>query len=120
MFRVTVLNLTENTKDSWEYDRLIDALQVAQNVDVSTPDEFMAKPAMTPEFFAENLWMLLTHGFVNVRKDVMVFLWRIDEDGIERPVVSAIDMLRGIRFPVGAIPNSRPPVEDTNIVRGSD
>lgn len=133
MFRVTVINLTEHTRDSWEYEDLLSALKVAKNVDTSTHDDLVAKPAMTDEFFANNLWGLLTHGFVYVRNDVMVFLWNVNESGIERPIFTAEQLLKGMGFTIPSppehsviskdtLPGMRKysPVGESNIVRGED
>lgn len=142
MFRVTLVNLTEHRKDSWEYTSLLDALRVAKNIDTATPDDLMARPAMTDEFFNKKLWELLTMGFVYVHEDVMVFLWKLDGDE-ERPVVSALEMFTSISLPVDKpfVPAQTPvdiakkhglsvvnlkhyrqdsPVGDSNIVRGED
>src|SRR5688572_2838814 len=117
MFRVTLVNLTEHTKDSWEYNSLLDALKVAKNVDTSTRDDLMARPAMTDEFFDKHLAELLIMGFIHVRDDVIVNLWRLDKDGIvESPVMDGQVMFTG----KVTIPSSRLPVDETNIVRGRD
>lgn len=132
MFRVTLINLTESRKDSWEYANLLDAMRVAKNVDTAGPDDLMARPAMSDEFFNTHLWELLTMGFVYVRDDVMVFLWKVTGNE-ERPVVSALDMVSGVAMmpipPVEKtfIPNQFPveplvkfPVEDANVILGED
>ena len=115
MFRVTLVNLTEHTKDSWEYNSLLDALTVVKNVDTSTPDDFIVRPAMTNQSFETCLPELLILGFVHVREDVIVQLWKLDAAGKESPVMGAEVMFRTAK-----IPNSRPPVDESNIVLGSD
>lgn len=109
-FRVQLINLTEHTKGEWEYESLLDALRIAKNVDTSTYDDYMARPAMTDEFFNTHLWELLTMGFVYVRDDVMVFLWKLDENGNEHPVVTTQEMFKGVM-----IPSQSTPVGDTQI-----
>lgn len=128
MFRVTLVNLTEHRKDSWEYEDLLSALTVAKNVDTSTPDDLVVRPAMSNEFFNTHLWELLTMGFVYVREDVMVFLWKLDGNE-ERPVVSAITLMDSLTTPVDKpfIPKQfpvepfiKPSVAESNIVLGED
>lgn len=143
-FRVQLINLTEHTKGEWEYERLYDAITIAKNVDTSTHDDYMARPAMTDEFFNENLWELLTMGFVYVRDDVMVLLWKLDESGNEHPVVTIQEMFKGVMIPsqlanktnkillpvdtnimggksfVQIPPVDETPVDESNIVRGED
>lgn len=139
MFRVTLVNLTEHRKDSWEYTSLLDALKVAKNVDTATPDDLMARPAMTDEFFNKNLMKILMEGYIYVREDVMIELRKVDENGkeqnifaysmahppVDKPFIPAqtpVDIAKKHGLSVVNLKHYRQdsPVGESNIVRGED
>lgn len=99
MFRVTFCHLSEQTKDEFEYEHLMDALKVAKETQLS---DRLHSPAISDEVFDEQLGFLITTGFIYAGRktpehpdgDVMVMLQRVSDNGHVLPVHPAIPMPR--------------------------